>query len=448
MAGEFYISNLAGTFDYKTILDAYYQAQIQPVLSLKTQESDLNEKISAINKFQELISNFYSVFNDLTSSTALEEKTATSSDETVLTVKVTDPLKAQTGSYEITVNQLAKNDVWLSLSGVDSPDSVPATASGTIEISYAGTVVATVDYDTDTSSSTPSTIQEIASAINSSQDKVTASVIYDGSQYRLLLSGKDTGEDNVIEISETGSGDLLDQLQLGNDYSSSHVQQAQDATITLYGQNISSSTNTFKGVIPGLELSLKSSSSSSVSVTVENDFSSFKETFSKFIKAYNDIVDFVQTEAGKGGRLSGNTTLYTVRSTILSKLQPLFDNDLIEVDKDTGHLSLDTVRLDSLLSENLDSVKDLVSSLKDNLYDYLISLNSPSGPVEAYEQSLQKQKDYLEERIEEMEKLVKEQVEQFRQQLIQVQLLQEEMEAIRRRIASVFGNVSSLSNNS
>jgi len=242
MAGEFYISNLAGTFDYQTILDAYYQAQMQPVLMLQNQESTLDSKLSAINEFQSLLSDFYSVFNDLTSTNILEQKVASSSNENVLSVKVTDPLKAQVGSYDVTVKQLAKNDVWLSLSGVTSTDSAPATAAGTLQISYAGTVIATVDYDTDTTTSTPSTLQEIASAINSAQDKVIASVIYDGSQYRLLLSGKDTGEANVISITEIGSGDLLDQLQLGDAYSSSHVQQAQDA--------ISRSTDKTLAVLP------------------------------------------------------------------------------------------------------------------------------------------------------------------------------------------------------
>jgi flagellar hook-associated protein 2 len=200
MAGEFYISDIAGTFDYQTILDAYHQVQMQPVLMLQQQESTLDSKISAINEFQDLISNFYDAFDELTSTNILEQKVASSSGESVLSVKVTDPLKAQVGSYDVTVKQLAKNDVWLSLGGVTSPDSIPATAAGTLQISYAGDVIATVDYDTDPDTSTPSTLQEIASAINSAQDKIIASVIYDGSQYRLLLSGKDTGETNIISI--------------------------------------------------------------------------------------------------------------------------------------------------------------------------------------------------------------------------------------------------------
>jgi|GEM_PF-298950 len=446
MAGEFYISDIAGTFDYQTILDAYHQVQMQPVLMLQQQESTLDSKISAINEFQDLISNFYDVFDELTSTNILEQKVASSSGESVLSVKVTDPLKAQVGSYDVTVKQLAKNDVWLSLGGVTSPDSIPATAAGTLQISYAGDVIATVDYDTDPDTSTPSTLQEIASAINSAQDKIIASVIYDGSQYRLLLSGKDTGETNIISITEIGSGDLLDQLQLGDSYPTSHVQQAQDAVITLYGQDINSPTNTFSEAIPGLELSVKAVSSTPVSITVENDYASFVETFQNFINSYNSIVDFVQTESGEDGRLSGDTTLQMIRSSILSKFQPLFDNNLIDVDKDTGHLTLDTAKLDSMLTDDPESVENLLQSLKSNLYDYLIYLSSPSGPVDTYEKSLENQKSYLEEQIEEMQKLISEQVEEFRRELIQVQLLQEKMEAIRAKIVSVFGNTSLLPN--
>ncbi|SMP06918.1 flagellar hook-associated protein 2 [Desulfurobacterium pacificum] len=443
MAGELYVSNLAGTFDYQTILEAYYQAQMQPVLYLQQQEDAINTKISAVNDFETKIEAFYEKFDTLISGDLLNDKQVSVSNENVLSASVTDADKAVTGSVDVTVNQLAQNDVWLSQAGVSDLDSAVATAAGTIQITYAGNVVATIDYDTDTTdAANPSTLKEIADAINNAQDKVKASIIYDGTSYRLLLSGVDTGADNTISISEVGGGDLLDKLQLGDNYSASHVQTAQDAEITVYGTTITSSTNTFTDAIPGVELTVKELGTANVSIS--QDYSKFESALEDFISAYNDIVDFVQTETGKDGRLSGNSTLQMIRSSILSRLQPLFNANLLDVDKDTGHLSLKTDVLDSILSSNPSEMENVISDLKSELYDYLILLKDPTGPIGSMEKSLENQKEALDDQIEEMKKLVNDQIENFRQQLIQVQLLQEQMAEIRAKLTSVFGTPSLL----
>ena len=189
MAGELYISNLVGTFDYQQILSLYYQSQSAPIQFLKQREDTINQKITALNEFKSDIEGLYDAFNSLTSTTILDQKEVSVSNPEVLSAEVSDPLSAQPGSVSVTVDALAKNDVWLSQSGVSDLSSAVATTAGEIQISYAGQVVATVDYDADaTDSAYPSTLTEIADAINEAQDKVKASVIYDGSQYRLLLS--------------------------------------------------------------------------------------------------------------------------------------------------------------------------------------------------------------------------------------------------------------------
>jgi len=443
MAGEIYISNIAGTFDYQQILDAYYQAQIQPVLLLQSQESTLDRKISALQDFTSKIDDLYSAFNTLTSSTLLDTKQVTVSDENILTATVTDSAAAIEGSVTVDVKQVAQNDVWLSQVGVSDLSSAVATTDGTIQISYAGNVVATIDYDTDTSDSTkPSTLQEIADAINNAQDKVRASIIFDGSGYRLLLSGVDTGSSNTVSVEEVGLGDLLDQIQLGSNYTTSHVQTAQDAVVSVYGTDVSSSTNTFIDALPGIQFSVKEIGSATIAV--ESDYQPFKDAIDSFISAYNALVDFVQTEGGKDGSLSGETTLQFVRSGVLSRMQPLFDLGILEVDKDTGHISIDTSKLDDLLASSTDTVSQAISDLKDSLYDYLLYLKDPEGPVESKEDSLNSQKALIEDQIEEMQKLIDDQIELFKQQLIQVQLLQEQMDAIRAKLTSLFGNVSLL----
>ena len=438
MAGELYVSNLIGTFDYQEILSLYYKSQSLPVQLLQQSESVLLERESALKELKQEIDSLYDAFNSLTSTTVLESKRVSVSEPEVLQAEVVDPLKALEGSYQVNVSKLAKNDVWLSLAGVSELSQSVASTSGQITVKYGGEVVATVDYDVDVDDSTyPSTLTEVVNAINSVQDKVKASIIYDGSSYRLLLSGRDTGKDNLVEVEETGSGDLLDKLEIGASYSDSHVQTAQDAELEIFGAQITSSTNTFDGAVPGLRLTVSSLGSSTV--TVEPDYEPLKEALNSLINAYNKVVDFINEKAGKDGILSGDNTVYTVRSAILSRLQPLFNLSLLEVDKDTGHVSVDATKLSELLSSSPQELEGAISKLKASLGDYLLFLISPDSPIENEIESLDKEKDRIEGRIDELNKSINEQMEIFKKQLIQVQLLQAKMEEIRAKLTATFG---------
>ncbi len=443
MAGEIYISNL-GSFDYRNILEMYYRANSLPIQLLQSQESEIDSKIKSYQDFESKIENFYSAFNSLISA-PVEGKSVSSSDENILSVNITDELKAIPGSYTVEVEQLAKNDIWLSQNG-KSTDEAVASASGTLQISYAGEVVATIDYDTDVDdSSKPSTLEEIVSAINSAQDKVRASMVFDGSSYYLLLMGKDTGAANSIELQEVGDGDLLDQLQIGSDYSDSHVQTASDAQINLFDKTLTSPDNTFSEAIPGVSFTVKRIGTAVVNVS--EDTSKFENALHSFIQAYNDIVDFVQKEGGKDGVLSGDFTLQMIRSSILSKLQPLFNLNLLEIDKDTGHISIKSDKLTSLEKESPEVLESAMQDLKASLYDYLIYLKSPDSPVELSIDNLNDRKNSLEDQIALMNKLLNERIETLKQQLIQLQLFQQQMEEIRAKLSATFGQVSLLPSN-
>lgn len=440
MAGEIYISNL-GSFDYQNILNMYYQANSLPIQLLQSQETKIDEKVKAYKDFESEISNFYTAFDTLTS-TPVEGKSLNVTDENVLTAKITDEQNVIPGNYSITVNQLAKNDVWLSQSG-KSLDEAVATSNGTLQISYAGDVVATIDYDTDVSdTSKPSTLQELVDAINSAQDKVRASLVYDGNSYYLLLMGKDTGANNTIELKETGSGDLLDQLQIGDSYSGSHVQTSSDAEVTVFSKTFTSPDNKFSEVIPGVSFTVNNTGSSTI--VVKEDTSKFEDALNKFIQAYNSIVDFVQKEAGKDGSLSGDTTLQMIRSSILSKLQPLFNLNLLEVDQDTGHLSVKTAQLTSLEETSPDTLKSAIGEVKSSLYDYLVYLKSPESPVELSIKNLNDRKESVEDQITFMKKLLTDQINALKEQLVQLQLFQQQMAEVRAKLTATFGQISLL----
>ena len=453
MANEVYLSNLSGQFDYKSILDKYQQLKSQQIALLQSRENTILKKKSVYESFTNSLNALDTTFSNLTDSTIFDKKSVAISDDSVLKVSITDPSKVKKTNINIQVNQLAKNDAWLSQSGVSDKDSgAVASQDGTIELKYAGSTVATIDYDTDDSdSSKPSTLQEIANAINNSQDKVTASIFYDGSNYRLLLNGKDTGKDNTIKLTETGNGDLLNQLQIGTydsngdgtDEDHGYVQEAQNAQINVYGTTVESSTNSFENVIDGLKIDVLSTSNSSVNVAIDSDYSDFKKSLQGFIDSYNNIVDFISKNTSKNGTLSGDFTLQQIRSSIFDKLDPLFELGILDVDHTTGKISADDSKLDNQLNSNLDDVKSKISDLKSELGDYVDYITGYDNPIKYKEESLDNQVNSIKDSIQFSAKRLDSEMENLKNQFVWLDKFLGEMNGIKSRLGSLFSSTSS-----
>ena len=439
MAGEIYLSNLSGQFDYQSILDKYEELKNQQVAILQEKEAKIYDKKYSYQNYAQLLDNFNTSFEKLTEPAIFDQKSVFVSNESVLTATVTDPTKISETSLNITSKQLAQNDVWLSQAGVTDKDTVAvATTAGTIEISYAGNVVATIDYDTDTADATkPSTLQEIADAINSAQTSAQASIFFDGTNYRLLLSGADTGADNTISITETGGGDLLDQLQLGSTYTTSNVQSAQNAQIEIYGQTVESSTNSFDNVVSGLRIDLLSTSTTGVDVTIDNDYEPLKTSLQEFVDGYNSIVDFVTQYTAQGAPLSGDSTVQQIRSSIFQGFDPLFEMGILSVDYTTGKISLDSAELDNQLQSNPDTVQTKIEELNNSLGNYLSYITGYDSPLDDKDESFDRQINYIEDSIVSLVERIDAEMETLKMQFIWLDQFMAEMNDVSASLASL-----------
>ncbi len=441
MAGELFISDLAGGFDYNEILQKVQLLKSQQIAILREREDMLSQKKAAISDFGDIVSEFQDIFDDLTGGDLSYEKQITVSDEDVIEASITNKYKAIPASVDITVNQLAKNDVWLSQGGLADKDTTAvATTSGTLEITYAGNVVATIDYDTDTSDSTkPSTLQEIADAINSAQDDVNATIFFDGTNYKLLISGNDTGTNNTVEFNETGGGDLLNQLQIGSSYTGSHVQTAQNAQIEIYGQTVESQSNTFTDVLEGVSFTVKQITTTPINLQISQDENVLKDKLKEFIDKYNEMVDFISTNAGENGVLSGEYTLQSIRSSIFSSFDPLFEIGILSVDRNNGHLSLNESDFDNQMNQDPQVIQDKLDEVEATLDSYLKAVLDTDGIIKQKEKSYERQISNIEDRIELDSKRINQEIETMRMQFVALQKYMAEMQDIRSRIQSAFG---------
>lgn len=270
-----------------------------------------------------------------------------------------------TGSYELTVTQLAKAH---KVTGTE-------VGSNYTDLGYSGTI----SLGTDTVGSeeievtTDMSLAEIAEAINGVSDTtgVTASIFkVSSSGYQLVLSGADTGS------TITASGDVLETLGiLDADGSFTDVlQEPQDAIFSVDGITITSSTNDIEDVIDGVTLHLYQTTPDETSITLEvgTDLSTVKDAIVAFVDAYNAYRDFAYAnqqlptdDNADTTVLFGDATLRSINSSITDALNTRIDSNalsLLSLSFDSyNNLELDEDVLDAALLSDLDQIQSLLS---------------------------------------------------------------------------------------
>ena len=404
---------VSGT-DYSTLISELMSVAEKPIDLIKDKISAYSVTLSAYSSLSSGLSSLETALDALTSSTdGFSSLTATSGNEDV--VKVTATSKAVTGSYSVTVNQLATQQ---SLKSTEFTSS-EAVGAGTLTLTVGSTSTAiTVDSS--------DTLSDIASAINDAGAGVSAYVVNDGSGQVLMLKSTATGASNAFTISVSDSdGNNTDSSGLsrlsytgGSSDQMTLVQSAQNASITVDGTTISSSSNTVSDAINGLTFTLKSKSTTATTVDVAADTDSIYSEISSFVSAYNAVVDYISTKQSytqstdTAGTLLGDSTVNRIKSTLKNLLKNevsgLSLSDLGITLNDSGDLEIDSDTLSTALSDNFDGVKNLFANSSVGLAVAMTDsidtwINSTDGSLTTKTDSIQDTIDRLEDRETEMQ---------------------------------------------
>ena len=229
------------------------------------------------------------------------------------------------GTYNVEVVQTAKSAVAMS-NAIASPSTSLTGTATSISFSYGGTPH-TVSIDAG------STLNDVVSSINSNVSGVTAYVMNTGSDYRLIIQGKNTGASNAISS--------LDLTNLGMSEDTANSISAENAQIKVNGIAIESATNTFLDPIQGMTITAKqSTSSTAVPVTVNLDTTSISNKVKAFVDAYNEAVNFVNArdDYNEDNNTIGSFTGESSVRNILSNLRMAMGSKYTGV----GNTSLDS----------------------------------------------------------------------------------------------------------
>lgn len=365
---------------------------------LTRQEATLTAELSAFGSYKSALSAFQGSLANLNTLSGFGQRTASSSDASVITASAS--ADATAASYDLTVTQLAKANSLASASYTSATDTV---GTGTLTIRFGTTDytgpdpgpesynsfavnadrgVATINVD-----ATNNTLEGIRDAVNSADIGVSAAVVNDGSGYRLLFSSTQTGEENSLEISvdDTGDNDDINSAGLSalafNSLATNLDQTiaAQDAQFTINGLAISSSGNTVSDAIDGVSLTLKDvSGAAPVSVVVAENTASFKQSIGAFVDGYNNFINLARgltaynADTGIAGALQGDFSARSMGSQLITTLTGQVAglngpfSSLSEIGITTrvdGQLLIDNTRLEAALADNYDQLVGLFTSI-------------------------------------------------------------------------------------
>ena len=322
---------------------------------------------------------------------------------------------AAAGAYDIEVFALAREQrTW---SGNQASQSTALNMAGTLSLTVGANPAVNVTIaNTDT-------LSDIASKISSSGARVQASVLFDGSNYRLQVRGLDSGAANTVTFGETG-------FTLGLANPANTYQTAQDASLRIDGPTgvtVTRPTNQITGVIDGVTLALTRTTTTAARVTVAGDSTALKTKIQSFITAYNDVVNATKTATGFGSVKATNPVLAADRAmrgtqdrfrTILSSSVAGTSGRYTTLGSvgvsltNEGTLTLDSTKLDAALAADPTGVSKLfvnntasgsIGAMK-SFMDTVDSLvTDTNGSVRSRIDSLDRQSRTMTEQIDRMQ---------------------------------------------
>jgi flagellar hook-associated protein 2 len=395
---------IGSTLDVKTIVSQLMTVESQPLTLLANKESSYTAKLTSFGLVKSTLSSLQIAAQKLNLSSTYSSVTPSVADSSVLSASVSGTTPA--GSYNIEVQHLAQAQKLIS-SGYATTDT--AVGKGTLTISlgaYSDSSSPPVSFTQKTGStpisitidSSNNTLEGIRDAINDSDAGVTATIVNDGTSYRLSLSSQATGEQNAVKIAVTENG-AAGLGQLAYDGSTGGVSALtqnvapQDAVIKVDGLTITKQSNTITDAIQGVTLNLTKETGSGVTtkLTLARDTASIRTALQGFVDAYNAVNKQIATSSAydsatnTASPLTGDATLRTIQTQLRSNITnpipgaPAGLATLTDIGigfQTDGTLAIDSSKLDKVLADPTIDLSKMFTKSSDGTIGYGSRINS------------------------------------------------------------------------
>lgn len=242
-------------------------------------------------------------------------------------------------------------------------------------------------------------LNKLVKAINQQAEHVMASIRLSDDGYRLILGAKKSGVNSEINVRVENDDDLNRVLSTHSGSEKNpdgmyNITDANDAKVLIDKINYTRESNNINDILPGITLELKTVSKTYESLTLTQNDTAVKKDIQDFVKTYNALMTQcssaskylppekkttmgqVQLTNPKNGALMGDSALkelireigYTVKDiygSSDSRCRSLADIG-IKIDVLTGHMVLDTRKLESAIKANFDEVRNIFTNVYSN----------------------------------------------------------------------------------
>jgi len=396
-------AGIGSGIDVNGLVTSVIDAERAPASNrLDFKEATYQAQLTAYGSLKGALSTFQSTLTTLSFSSAFKSTSADTNNLDVLTADVSN--NAADSSYSIKVNELAQAHSLVTTGFTNLTDVV---GTGTITFKLGASDYIAPDPDADPPvveaynsftlnpdkpaesliiDESNNTLQGIRDAVNGADMGVSASIIYDGSDYRLTFTSNETGRENSMEVSviDTGDGDThtdtngLSRLAFNSGATNlGQTLDARDASLTINGLAVTSGSNVVSEAITGVTLNLKEAQlvgDSAVTLDVKRNDDVVSNSVHSFVSEYNSFIDTVNTlssfnaDTNQAGILIGDSVLRGVTGQLRRELndtiaglagayQSLVDIG-VSTDRD-GKLSIDNDRLVEAIKADPEAVASL-----------------------------------------------------------------------------------------
>lgn len=371
------LSGVYSGIDSSSIIAQLMAIESRPLYRLEARKQLNQYRESAVSEIETILGQLDGLVDTIRDSADLRSVSASSTDTDILTASAEG--SAGEGNHTIIVNQLAVGERIVHTAGEAGLEDPISASDAAFVYTYDGTT-RTVQVTDET------TLEDLVDLINndSSNPGVTASILEYDSAYHLVLAGDDTGEDYDITV------DDVQTTLVGYDTADfTESQDAADAQVRVDGfpaaDWITRSSNTITDVLPGVTLTLKSTSAQAVNVSLTRSTSQLRVHLQNLAAIFNSLVDTVaeftdyDTETKARGLLQGDAGLNDIVSRlrlVLMQAVPGFQEGqdtftlpanigiegVYDIEAQEGHLSLDTDVFADALAEDYEAVLSLIAA--------------------------------------------------------------------------------------
>ncbi len=306
------VSGLVSGLDTATIISQLMQVEAVTQTRLKTRVTTEQSTVKSLQDLNSKLAALATAAAKLGKPGGWNPLSVTSSSDKV---SVAAGSAAMSGSVSFTFGRLAEAH---SLSFTSSAKLTDVVTTGGTQVRLDRLDGTTLDVETG-----DGTLAGLVKGLNAAGTGVQASTVQlDDGSYRLRVTATSTGADSSFTLKNVQGNKVL----LGG----ATVTAGQDAAITVGADVLHSATNTFAGVVNGLDITLKSGLTAGTVVTVDaaRDTAAMTASVKAMVEAVNgaladiDKLTAYNSAAKTSGALSGESSVRTLRNALLESVYP------------------------------------------------------------------------------------------------------------------------------